>query len=122
MRNKSKSKIRLITGVLAFTCLFASNVNAAGHFVAQAKVLRVLTDDAQFGGCMALIDVAMPEGCNQWVSFDCTGTYFDKELAENRLAAAMLALSSQNTVSLFVLDDVKHGQYCVARRIDVYAN
>ena len=122
MRNKSKSKIRVVASVFVFTLLFASNVNAGIHYVAGAKVRRVLTDDVSFGGCMALIDVAMPEGCPQWVSFDCTGTYYDKELAENRLAAAMLALSSQNTVALNVLDDVKHGQYCVARRIDVYAN
>ncbi|WP_200243237.1 hypothetical protein [Lamprobacter modestohalophilus] len=89
-----------------------------------AQVLRVLVEaDDTNGGCMALLSVnpanLLPTCGDGWVTFSCSGQYTDNIRAYRMLDQAQLALATNRTVMVSYTDDMRHGGYCFARRIDV---
>jgi hypothetical protein len=85
----------------------------------------MVTGDATFGGCMALLDKPINTASNvpncpaNWVSFSCTGTFTSKDMAFHLLDQAQLALALNKQVMVIVDDTKKHNDYCFALRIDV---
>ncbi|MEI6336166.1 MAG: hypothetical protein WCS87_16525 [Methylococcaceae bacterium] len=91
-----------------------------------AKVSKTMvTGNATYGGCMALLDKAINTAANapncpgNWVSFSCTGTYTSKDMAFHLLDQAQLALALNKQVTVIVNDTKKHNGNCFASRIDV---
>ena len=120
---KIQSVKRIGTASLLLAALVSPSAGAATGFFA-AKVLGVLIDSANFGGCMAFLSVSPTStlpGCGaNWVSFSCTGDFTDTVRAYRMLDQAQLALATQKNAG-FSIDDTKlHNGYCFANRIDIY--
>jgi hypothetical protein len=121
-------------GIATVLAVFlASEASAAVFPVKNARIVRLLTDAVNFGYCMAFLDatgrddLASNPNCNNFaVSFNCQAApEFNMSKAETsrNWAAAQLAFVSNGRIELAVDDAAKYnGQYCVARRIDNFAN
>ena len=94
-----------------------------GYIVGTVK--RVLmTSDATWGGCMAVLSpsphTVLPDCYPGWVTFSCSGDFTDQVRAYRMVDMAELALATGKNVQVWFRDDMKHNGYCFASRIDVY--
>uniref|UniRef100_UPI0025D32582 hypothetical protein n=1 Tax=uncultured Thiodictyon sp. TaxID=1846217 RepID=UPI0025D32582 len=106
---KIQSVKRIGTAGLLLVALASPSAGAAtGFFV--AKVIGVLIDSVNFGGCMAYLSTdpqTQLPGCGaNWVSFSCTGDFNDTIRAYRMLDQAQLALATQKNAG-FSIDDTK---------------
>lgn len=118
--------LRLKAVAVAIVLLLGASgqaLGAAGYVVGTVK--RVLmTSDATYGGCMALVSpsphTVLPDCLPAWVTFSCSGDFTDQVRAYRMVDMAQLALATGKQVSVEFRDDLKHNGYCFAYRIDVY--
>ena len=107
----------------------ATDVQGADYAIWDAVVEKILLDDVKYGGCLAYLDRGPNDlglSCGsavKAVTFDCLNTRgtTSKNQANQRLAAAQLALVTGNAVRLRATD--AGGQpngYCYSERIDNY--
>jgi hypothetical protein len=97
---------------------FSGNVYSATEWLYNAKVVRTLSDDVSYGGCMIQINVA-PTSVNcpgNWYHLNCA---VDKEYGKRTYATALMAFSMDANVQLLVDDSNKINSYCHARRLDL---
>ena len=110
-------------GVLSLA-LFCSNDLLAAKGAITAQVIRILTDDTRYGGCMAELATSpstVLAGCGtRFVTFDCLNTLgtTNKSNAQNRFAAAQLAYVSGNDLYVKFDDSKIINGYCYAERAD----
>jgi hypothetical protein len=106
---------------------FAGSVQAATSPLTTTKITEVLTDQTNYGECMARLEInpatfANVRCKNYWVSFGCTGDFIPKQTASNMFTVAQLALVADLSVKPKITDDeVFNGPspgYCTVRRID----
>ena len=92
----------------------------------RATVTRTAIHEKSFGVCMAIVSPSpSTKGLNckpDWVTFSCSGDFNSKEIGQQKLSAAQLALVTGDPVSIVVVDTRKHNGYCYAKRIDNLAN
>jgi hypothetical protein len=104
---------------------FAGSALAANRYY-EATVTRTAVHESNFGVCMAKVSPSpSDEGLNckpDWVSFSCSGDFNSKEIGQQKLSAAQLALMTGDLVKINVDDTRKHNGYCYAQRIDNLAN
>lgn len=92
----------------------------AEQFFVQGKINTTLsTGSDEYGGCMIQLSNPIGNGCPDkgWVSLDCNDDYYDG--GERRYASALMAFSLDKPVYVQVDNQVKQGEFCVAKRIDV---
>ena len=121
------------TGFAVLLALFAvaANGQVVDKVVSGTSITRVLTDDNNYGGCMAGItaDLAALDlvGCKAgYVSFNCAGEAGANTKSEgsNKFQIATLAGLTNNPVTMVVTNGVKFNTdnagngYCLAKRID----
>lgn len=111
-------KLVAATLILGATSGVASGATAS-YF---AQVDRIISDDVNFGGCMA-VTVPGPQSTgltcgNNFVTFDCTADFGSKSAAQQKLSAAQLAFVTNKQVRLVIDDAQTHNGYCFVRRID----
>ena len=109
--------IAVITGLYASAALAdEASINA---FVERTLV----SGDATYGGCMALLSEdpaeVLPACRARWVTFSCDGTHTDPVRAYRMLDQAQLALATGMAVYVTVDDSKTHDGYCFASRIDL---
>lgn len=113
--------------------LAGAEASAAVFPVKNARIVRLLTDAVNFGYCMAFLDatgrqaMAANANCNNAaVSFNCQAApefNMSKSETARNWAAAQLAFVTNGRIELAVDDAaIFNGQYCVARRIDNFAD
>lgn len=115
---------KIILGLVAVALIVSVQASVAQKaWVSNALVQRTLIDNANFGGCMALLDKNIADsGLNcpsRWVTFSCDGTFGSKDIAFRQLDQAQIAQALNKKVSLYVNDLKKHNGYCYAGRIDL---
>ena len=119
--NKEKP-MKIHSALMVF--LFGVASASQGAIVAQSglTVERMLTDNVNFGGCMAKItNYDNPAGCSAgWVTFDCEGIYSSKEAGRRAFEIAQMAYALDKTVYIVVESTQKINGYCAVKRIDLY--
>lgn len=118
-------------GWVFFMAVFASSGFAATEVVSGTRITRILTDDNNYGGCMAGVSADLAAeglpGCKPgYVSFNCMGAEEANTKSEGKAKfdAATLAGVTGARVTLVVTDAVKFNTdnnglgYCLAQRID----
>jgi len=112
--------------ILLTAALIVAMPASAGSAWHTATVTRTLVQEGAFGNCMALVSPGLaatglncPSG---WVSFSCSGDFNSKEVGNQKMEAAQLALVTGYSVRLKLNDAKKHNTYCYAERIDNLAN
>ena len=114
-----KKGITKLLSVAVLFMFFSSNVNAI-NFWKTGTIKRILTEGMYYSGCMVYLSVPIDNDCpSRWVSLDCQGKFYDKELGAQKLSNAIAAAHSGKTVSILVDNTKKANGYCVARRVDV---
>lgn len=100
-----------------------SNSALSAEFWRTGNVLRILSDNKNFGKCMILMSTKVSNGCpnNGWVSLDCIDEYSTGN-SKNKLAIVLTALATNKRVSVKVDNTKKHNGYCVANRVDILSN
>ena len=109
---------------LALAVLLPAPLLHAATASIEGNVVQVLaTGDGRFGGCMAALDVELPDvglDCSgSWVTFSCTGEHAEKEDAHRMFESLRAAVVADKSVEMRVTDEKKHGQYCHASRIKI---
>ena len=105
--------------------LILSCVAPASHaeIVSQSglTVVRLLSDSANFGGCMALVDnFNNPAGCApRWVTFDCDGVHGSKEAGRRAYEIAQMAYALEKNIYISVETTQTINGYCAVKRIDL---
>lgn len=111
------ASIFILTTLMAWSS--CSNAGSASYF---ATITRVVADDENFGGCMALTTPGPQStglNCgNNFVTFDCDGAFGTKSKAQAKYAGAQLALVTGYETRLVVDDSRTHNGLCLAVRID----
>ena len=111
---------KLIKVGLLAAFLIVPTVASAVEFTRTGKIVRTLSDNDDFGGCMVLLDTAIENGCPaRWVSLDCKGIHIDSETGERNYASALVAASLKKTISVAVDNTKRNDNYCVATRFDI---
>lgn len=92
----------------------------ADTFWRTGSVVRTLLD-VNHGGCMVYINTLIGNDCTNtgWVSLDCDGTYLSKDQASRSYASAVVAGSTGKNITVEIDNSLKHGAFCVAKRLDV---
>jgi hypothetical protein len=117
-----KKRVVIFIGMV----LLASTVSSvnAEVFNRVGKVRRTLSagSGSGYGGCMVNLSTVIGNGCpnNGWVSLDCDDLYStNKGVGGRGYASAVIAAAMGKTVTVRVNTDKKHGNYCVAERLDI---
>ena len=111
----------LMTGIVL---LFFVAPSFAVTGIIETKVRRLMSDPQLFGQCMAYLTVsphlnADVSDCKpNWVTFDCSGDFAAKDVANRSYNAAQLALVTNRVVVLTIDNTKKHNGFCWVRRID----
>ena len=111
-----------LTRTLAIVVLITCSSSAlATSFWKTGTIVRVLTDKTLYGGCMIQLSSNIGNGCpdNGWVSLDCKGIYSEPSDGKRAYVTALLAFQMGKQVSVFVNNEEKNNDYCVARRVDI---
>lgn len=113
-------KQRWMTGLLLMA-LATSATAAVGNF--NANVLRVISDNKWYGGCMASLSVAPSsiglDCAGQSVTFSCTGDFATKDQAKRNFELAQMAMLLDAPIQVVVDDTKKHNGYCLVKRVDM---
>ena len=93
--------------------------------VLTGNVVQVLTDDDNFGQCMARVSpspATVLGACGaEWLTFDCSTDFGgSKTEASRKLDAANLALVTGNTIRFYITDSLTHNGFCFAERVDIF--
>lgn len=103
---------------LALLLVSATLPSMAGTAGLTGKVTRILLDDQNYGGCMAFMNPgpqSLTLNCgNDWVSFDCTGDFHSKSIANQMFSAAQLAYITDSDFRVKLNDAELHNGFCVA--------
>lgn len=122
MRTQTKGLVLGVCGLLLLGATAGPAVAEQGQVLAHVNQV-LISGDASFGGCMALLSAdpqtVLPSCQNWWLSFSCSGDFIDPMRAYRMLDAAELALATGKQVQVFFQDDKMHNGYCLANRIDV---
>ena len=110
--------MKKLRGSIAVLALTATLPTAAGTAGLTGQVTRILLDDQNYGGCMAFM-VPGPQTTtltcgNDWVSFDCTGNFHSKSIANQMFSAAQLAYITESDFRVKLNDAELHNGFCVA--------
>ena len=119
------SKKYLLIVATACIALLGHQSTIAGTYLGKGQVRKVLTDDNNYGGCMAFIafdpDFAST-ACNNFVSFGCDGQFMSKSQANTNFSLAQLAMITGVQVNIYAdTSKTYNGSYCLGDRIDVAA-
>ncbi len=102
--------------VVASGSALATNVWVTG------KIIRTVTQNNAFGGCMVMLDTLMPAGntcpANRWISLDCQGAH-SADTGERLYTSALTAFALDKTVTIGIDDTKKINTFCVAFRLDI---
>ena len=110
--------------VCCITLLLFSNYASATKGAVTSRVIRILTDDTRYGGCMAEMATSpstVLAGCGtRFVTFDCLNTLgtTNKSNAQTRFASAQLAYVTGNDLYVKFDDSKTINGYCYAERAD----
>ena len=111
-------KLYIVVAIL----LSAARTSVAATGGVEFTVTGLLTDDTNYGGCMARVTPS-PEtlglACAAgYVTFSCTGDFNSKSLGQTKFSAAQLAFVTDKKIYI-ALDDTKlHNGYCYGSRAD----
>lgn len=112
---------KIIYGISA-VCISAAlaSPSAWAEYYATGKIVRTLTSQVGYGGCMVALDALTGDCANDgnWVSFGCIGGTGDQVMAYRQFDQAQLAMAANKTVVLGLDPGVKYGLYCAGIRID----
>lgn len=126
-------RVAILSACVFSLALAGASVNAqiVDKVVSGTSITRVLTDDNNYGGCMAGITADLSAlnlvGCKAgYVSFNCGGEQGvnTKSEGNNKFQIATLAGLTSNPVTMVVTNGVKFNTdsngngYCLAKRID----
>ena len=119
----NKQKTSVINGaVLAALVLLPSFAFAATQGK-EVTVTGVLTDDTNYGGCMARVDPA-PNTYGSvtcqgaYITFSCACTHTTKSDSQTKYSAAQLAFVTGGRLFVILDDSKKHNGFCYAQRVD----
>ena len=108
--------------VFAASVLMFTGIATAATDGWNATVTRILTDNENFGQCMAVTEPSAEDrglACKSyWVTFSCDGTFNSKSIGNAKYSAAQLAYVTGSQVFVSVDDTKRHNGYCFAQRID----
>lgn len=115
--------MRLRRFLIILACMAsASAFGATGSVV--AKVTSILTDDSNYGGCMAYLSVnpatVLPACGGSWITFDCLASLptSTKSTNLNKYSAAQLAYVTNGNLFVSFNDAKKINGFCYAERVD----
>ncbi len=118
---------RLALAAAALALLIPLTASAATEPLVVDVTRTLAAGDDTWGGCMARLsrdpaDVGLDcplsqEGEGAWVSFDCTGA--SRSNAARMFDSAQMAFVTDRRIRIWVTDDDKRNDYCVAVRVDV---
>ena len=109
--------------MIAIVLLFSVAPSFAATGIVETKVVRLMADYQLFGQCMARLSVSPHLNANvsdckpDWVTFDCSGDFAAKDVANRSYNSAQLALVTKRVVVLTIDNTKKHNGYCWVRRI-----
>jgi hypothetical protein len=112
---------KIIYGISAvFISAVLASPSAWAEYYATGKIVRTLTSQIGYGGCMVALDTLTGDCANDgnWVSLGCIGAA-DQVMAYRQLDQAQLAMAANKTVILGLDPGAKYGLYCSGIRIDV---
>lgn len=88
--------------------------------------LVVLTDETQYGQCMARVKSPQLQGqcanAENWVTFGCKGDFIPKNVASRMYDTALLSMITGNKTQLVLNPDQRYNTFCQVTRIDLYDN
>ena len=108
--------------MIGIVLLFFVAPSFAATGLVETQVNRLMSDYQLFGQCMAKLSVsphlnADVSDCKpDWVTFDCSGDFAAKDVANRSYNSAQLALVTKRVVVLTIDNTKKHNGYCWVRR------
>jgi len=103
----------------------SSSVFARALWFHGGYVNRVLSESPLYGGCMIHLSNVLPADCvdgagnrTGWVSLDCNKKYYSG--GPRSYSTALVAMTTNLRVSVWIDTTKKHSGFCVVRRMDVY--
>lgn len=108
--------------MMALVFFVAPSFAAKG--IVETQITRLMADSELFGRCMAKVSSSphlnsdISDCKSDWVTFDCSGDFASKDVANRSYASAQLALVTEKVVVLTVNNSRKHNGYCWAERIN----
>ena len=108
--------------MIGIVLLFFVAPSFAATGIVETEVRRLMSDPQLFGQCMAKLAVSphlnpnLPDCKPDWVTFDCSGDFAAKDVANRSYDSAQLALVTKRVVVLTIDNTKKHNGYCWVRR------
>ena len=127
MNDRSKFKVAHVVGAALVLLALPAALQAAQARMTTNVVRTLASEDASYGGCMALLQDSVMEATGldcpgRWVTFSCAGEHTSKATGMRLYDSALLAFVTGRQAMLVLDDERKHNSYCFASRIDVLGN
>lgn len=114
---------KLLLCAIAVVTASVSVPALADRAVLATNITRTVTDNDNFGNCLAQISTSvraqLPQCSDGWVSFSCSGDFNKQEVAQSMFDTATAALLLSRRVNITVESNERHNGYCVVKRIDL---
>ena len=122
---------RTMVGIASLLALFFGLAVHAVESTVQGKVVRTLSlDDGVAGGCLIQLDQDWRDSASSMncgsprLTLSCSGNadqeaFTNRDDAYRKFDMTQMAFALNKQVRLTVTDDMKHGVYCFAKRVEV---
>lgn len=113
-----------VKGLVAAGLLFSTVVALADTASIRGPVLRLLTAEEDFGGCMVLLEGAdpaseLPECRANWVTLDCNNNYLSANTSKRLFEQIQISYALGKEAIVYVDDARRVNGYCLAYRVDL---